>query len=109
MLMRKKSIWLVISTLLLLLTVMLVSCISSADSNTDSPTTAFASSTSNSSRFSSEEVYISDLDDRRAFFIITDHQTGKQYLYIDSWSSVGVGAAMVELGSTGETLSNIDE
>lgn len=100
--MRKKSIWLVISTLLLLLIISLISCRSS--SNT---TKAYAASNANPSRFSSENVSISGNYHYDEASIITDHQTGKQYLYITT--SVNHGAAMVELDSVGETLSNIDE
>lgn len=108
--MRKKLLRLVISTLLLLVSTSLVSCISSADRNTDIPTETFVEADAKPSRFSGEAVSISgDWSKHSYSYIITDHQTGKQYLYIHSWSTAGIGDSIVELGSTGETLSNIDE
>lgn len=59
------------------------------------------------SRFTAEKAKILS-DDKADYFdyayILTDNQTGKQYLYIynRNYSGSGVGAAMVELDSTVE-------
>ena len=56
--------------------------------------------TSRTSRFSAKKVKIPGLILKEDSFIITDHETGKQYLYITGQYCGGIG--MMELGSVDE-------
>lgn len=111
MVMLKKLIRLVIPTLLLLLTVLLVSCSSSAEIANVVQANEFAEL--DTTRFSAERCNISNLQfeyygtNSTISFIITDHETKRQYLYIYLTNSQGHGGCspvMVELG----TVENLE-
>lgn len=100
--MHKKSFRLFIATLLLFLTTLLISC-------GDSSINASAANTK-SSRFFSEETEVSG-DACYHFdysYIITDNETGQQWLYLYHDDGYDGGPVMVELGTTG-TPSNVEE
>ncbi len=59
-------------------------------------------------RFSAKEVEISGISNVDYSCIITDHQTGKQYLYTWNRSVESGGASMVEIGTIDDANINAD-
>ena len=108
--MRFKKILLLIATLSLLIG-SLVGCGNSNSSNTNTEVENTEVPDINESRFTAERTEILSDDKADHFdyaYILTDNQTGKQYLYTyhSSNSGSGGGAAMVELGSTVEPITD---
>lgn len=107
--MHKKSLRLFIATLSLSLTTLLCGCGTSA-TTIESKEDGVQNSVTESPRFYSERVII-DGDARGHFHyscIVTDNETGQQWLYVYHSGGNGGGAAMVELLTTG-TPSNVEE
>lgn len=108
--MRFKKILLLIATLSLLI-VSLGGCGFLKSSNTNTEIENTEAPDIDESRFIAERTEILS-DDKADYFdyayILTDNQTGKQYLYIyhRNNSGSGGGAAMVEIGSTVESSTD---
>lgn len=114
--MHKKSIRLFISTLLLSLTVLVGGC-GSPSNSTKVEEPIVQNSTTKSSRFSAENVEISGVtkdfycegcDFFDYSYIITDKETGQQWLYLYHDGGYDGGSVMVELDTT-EASSNMEE
>jgi len=122
--MHKKLFRLNILALLALLSILLVGCApTTAYENVEEPVIeeSIEISTDNSSRFSAEFIqipefgyspttYTSQDPDYHHFqycYIITDHETGKQYLYLyHTAGGVGTGeSTLIEIGTATETTS----
>lgn len=100
--MRSKKLLVTLVTLILLLTC----CGSSTSNSSEEPAEAIPEEVQqDASRFSAEEVEISGICSVDYSCIITDHQTGRQFLY--TWHSGihgnGGGATMVEIGTVDDT------
>lgn len=113
MLMHKKSFRLFIATLSLSLTTLLGGCgpNDSSSSTEVKEEPIVQNSTTESSRFSAENVEISGATSSNFFtrsYIITDKETGQQWLYLYHGNGYGGGSAMVELDTT-ESPSNMEE
>lgn len=107
--MHKKSIRLFIATLSLSLTTLLGGCGASA-TNIESKKDTVQNSVTESPRFYSERVII-DGDARSHFnysYIVTDNETGQQWLYVYHSGGRAGGSAMVELDIT-EVSDNMEE
>lgn len=116
--MHKKSFRLFIATLSLSLTTLLGGCGSddSSSSTEVKEEPIVQNSTTESSRFSIENVEVSNVPEYdRGFitffdysYIITDKETGQQWLYLYHDNGYDGGAVMVELDTTAEP-SNMEE
>lgn len=119
MLMHKKSLRLFIATLSLSLTTLLGGCgHSDSSSSTEVKQEPIVqNSTTESSRFSAENVEVSGVTKDTHYegydffdysYIITDKETGQQWLYLYHDGGYDGGPVMVELDTT-ETPSNVEE